>query len=201
MLDLSKFIDYPIYVKITAFVWLLITLYLGGVLLFMIPKKANSSEAIKTDFTNGVVKMGKTNTVKETENKLTVGEDSVVMGKVPPNTNVGNGSVVIGATDDKGNTIINTPMAVGRNAHVGTGSIAIGANSGADMKREPSATTGKTFIGKKVTVSIGGEPPKANPNEIVGESTSVHIPTSEIGKYDSIIGVESTVIVGGDKDK
>jgi len=44
--------------KLLLFVWLLITLYLGGVLLFMIPKKANSSEAIKTDFTNGVVKNG-----------------------------------------------------------------------------------------------------------------------------------------------
>jgi len=62
-----------------------------------------------------------------------VGKDSVVIGNVPPNTQVGDYSVVIGATDARGNTIINTPMAVGRGAHAGPGSIAIGAfaNAGA----------------------------------------------------------------------
>jgi len=39
-----------------------------------------------------------------------VGDESVVIGKVTQD--VGNKSVVIGATDDRGNTIINTPMAV-----------------------------------------------------------------------------------------
>jgi hypothetical protein len=60
--------------------------------------------------------------------KLTVGNDSVVIGDVTGN--VGNGSVVIGATDNRGNTILNTPMAVGRGAFAGHGSIAIGAGAG-----------------------------------------------------------------------
>jgi hypothetical protein len=61
--------------------------------------------------------------------KLTVGVDSVVIGRV--SGNVGDGSVVIGATDDRGNVILNQPMAVGRNAHAGPGSIAIGVNASA----------------------------------------------------------------------
>jgi len=61
--------------------------------------------------------------------KLNVGEDAVVIGNV--NGNIGNGSVVIGPTDSNGNTIINQPMAVGKNAKAGPGSIAIGANAGA----------------------------------------------------------------------
>ncbi len=59
---------------------------------------------------------------------LNVGEDSVVIGNVIGD--VGSGSVVIGATDSKGNTIINKPMAIGKNAKAGPGSIAIGANAG-----------------------------------------------------------------------
>ena len=61
--------------------------------------------------------------------KLNVGIDSVVIGNV--SGEIGNGSVVIGVTDDRGNTIINTPMAVGRGAFAGPGSIAIGAGAGA----------------------------------------------------------------------
>jgi hypothetical protein len=61
--------------------------------------------------------------------KLTVGIDSVVIGNV--SGDVGNGSVVIGPTDNRGNTIINTPMAVGRGAFAGPGSISIGAGAGA----------------------------------------------------------------------
>ncbi|WP_143549372.1 hypothetical protein [Rhodopirellula bahusiensis] len=59
--------------------------------------------------------------------KLKVGRDSVVMGNVTGD--VGDGSVVIGPTDDRGNTIIDTPMAVGRGAAAGPGSIAIGAGA------------------------------------------------------------------------
>ncbi|MGD8230145.1 MAG: hypothetical protein PVI20_20380, partial [Desulfobacteraceae bacterium] len=57
--------------------------------------------------------------------RLDVGKDAVVMGDV--SGNVGDGSVVIGPTDNRGNVILNQPMAVGRNAHAGPGSIAIGA--------------------------------------------------------------------------
>lgn len=61
--------------------------------------------------------------------KLNVGKDSVVIGDV--SGNVGDGSVVVGPTDDRGNVILNQPMAVGRNAFAGPGSIAIGAGAGA----------------------------------------------------------------------
>ncbi len=63
--------------------------------------------------------------------RLKVGKDSVVMGNVPDDIDVGDGSVVIGATDSHGNTILNQPMAVGRGAKAGPGSIAIGAGAGA----------------------------------------------------------------------
>jgi hypothetical protein len=63
--------------------------------------------------------------------KMKIGKDSVVMGNVPEDMEVGEGCVIIGATDDRGNCIINTPMAVGRDAHAGPGSIAIGAGAGA----------------------------------------------------------------------
>jgi len=59
--------------------------------------------------------------------KLDVGKDAVVIGHV--SGAVGDGSVVIGATDERGNTIINQPMAVGRGAQAGPGSIAIGAGA------------------------------------------------------------------------
>ncbi len=62
---------------------------------------------------------------------MKVGNDTVVIGNVPSNTEVGDGSVVIGATDSNGNTILNTPMAIGRNANAGPGSIAIGAGANA----------------------------------------------------------------------
>jgi hypothetical protein len=68
----------------------------------------------------------------DNENDLDVGEESVVLGKV--SGRVGGRSVVIGATDERGNTIINLPMAVGYNAHAGPGSIAIGAHAWAGME-------------------------------------------------------------------
>lgn len=52
------------------------------------------------------------------------------MGNVPPDTTVGDGSVVCGATDTNGNAIYNQPMAVGYGAHAGPGGISIGAFSG-----------------------------------------------------------------------
>jgi hypothetical protein len=69
---------------------------------------------------------------------MKVGKDSVVIGNVPPNSQVGNGSVVIGATDSQGNTIIDRPMAVGRGAQAGPGSIAIGAFAGAGVGQQQS---------------------------------------------------------------
>jgi hypothetical protein len=64
---------------------------------------------------------------------MKVGKHSVVIGNVSPNLQVGEGSVVIGATDSHGNTILNQPMAVGLHAKAGPGSIAIGAFAGAGL--------------------------------------------------------------------
>ena len=61
------------------------------------------------------------------DKRIKTGKDSVVIGNV--SGDVGDGSVVIGPTDDRGNTIINQPMAVGRGAKAGPGSIAIGAGA------------------------------------------------------------------------
>lgn len=61
--------------------------------------------------------------------ELLVGHDSVVMGNVTGA--VGNRSVVIGPTHERGNVVLNTPMAVGYGAVAGPGSIAIGAFAGA----------------------------------------------------------------------
>lgn len=58
---------------------------------------------------------------------------SVVIGNIPSTSNIGEGSVVIGATDSHDNTILNTPMAVGYGAKAGPGSIAIGAFAGAGL--------------------------------------------------------------------
>ncbi len=63
-------------------------------------------------------------------NKIRTGKDTVVIGNV--SGDVGDGSVVIGATDERGNTIINQPMAVGKGASAGPGSIAIGAGASAN---------------------------------------------------------------------
>lgn len=60
---------------------------------------------------------------------IKAGKDAVVIGNI--SGEVGDGSVVIGATDERGNTIINRPMAVGRGASAGPGSIAIGAGASA----------------------------------------------------------------------
>jgi hypothetical protein len=58
---------------------------------------------------------------------ITIGSDSVVIGDVAGS--VGDRSVVIGATDQRGHVILTTPMAVGHRAVAGPGSIAIGAGA------------------------------------------------------------------------
>jgi hypothetical protein len=64
---------------------------------------------------------------------MKIGKDAVVIGNVPPHAEVGDGSVIIGATDAYRNTIITQSMAVGRGAMAGPGSIAIGAFAGAGL--------------------------------------------------------------------
>ena len=86
-------------------------------------------------------------------NKIKTGKDSVVIGNV--SGDVGDGSVVIGATDERGNTIINQSMAVGRGASAGPGSIAIGAGASAgnnifhlinQLKGIPEVQTDQTLL-------------------------------------------------------
>ena len=67
--------------------------------------------------------------MSEKKKKLKVGKESVVMGDVEGE--VGDGSVVIGATDNRGNVILNQSMAIGKGAYAGHNSIAIGAYAGA----------------------------------------------------------------------
>ena len=55
---------------------------------------------------------------------------SVVIGNVPSDTVVGEGSVVVGATDSHGNTMLTTPMTVGYSARGGAGDIVVGAFAG-----------------------------------------------------------------------
>ena len=62
---------------------------------------------------------------------MKLGKDNVIMGNVPSDLEVGDGNVIIGATDSHGNTIINASMAVGRGAQAGPDSIAIGAGANA----------------------------------------------------------------------
>lgn len=69
---------------------------------------------------------------------MKIGKDAVVIGNVSPNSHVGDGSIVISATDSRGNTIINQPMAVGRGAQAGPGSIAIGAFASAGIVQRQS---------------------------------------------------------------
>jgi hypothetical protein len=69
---------------------------------------------------------------------MKIGKDAVVIGNVPSNIQVGDGSVVIGSTDSRGNTIINQPMSVGRGAYSGPGAISIGAFAGAGVDRQQS---------------------------------------------------------------
>jgi hypothetical protein len=57
--------------------------------------------------------------------ELTVGDESTVIGLVKGT--IGNRSTIVGATDSRGNTILNEPMVVGYGAQAGPGSIAIGA--------------------------------------------------------------------------
>jgi hypothetical protein len=61
--------------------------------------------------------------------KIKLGKDNVIMGSVLSDLEMGDGNVVIGTTDSHGNTIINTPMAVGRDAQACPDSIAIGVGA------------------------------------------------------------------------
>jgi hypothetical protein len=58
---------------------------------------------------------------------LVTGKDSTVLGNVPPNSVIGEGSTVIGPTDERGNTVLAQPMTIGRGACPSPGSTIVGA--------------------------------------------------------------------------
>lgn len=99
---------------------------------------------------------------------MKVGKDSVVIGNIPSDSHVGDGSVVIGATDSRGNTNINQPMAVGRRAQATPGSIAIGAfaragNAGPHGKGGDFTMIGGSIKGGDAIMSAPVENEKPTP--------------------------------------
>ncbi|MBF0386855.1 MAG: hypothetical protein HQL20_03250 [Candidatus Omnitrophica bacterium] len=81
------------------------------------------------------------NNVQILDNRFEVGNDSVVMGNVSSGK-VGNRSVVVGPTDNRGNVNVNQSGAYGYGAHAGPGSIAIGAYAGAGSTDEDNKKNG-----------------------------------------------------------
>lgn len=69
---------------------------------------------------------------------ITVGADSVGMGLIPPGTKIGDRSVLVGATDSNGNTVIPGGTAVGYGAHADPTSVAIGAGAGGGQQLNPA---------------------------------------------------------------
>lgn len=70
---------------------------------------------------------------------MRIGKDNVIMGQVSENLAAGDGNVIIGSTDSNGNVILNSPMAIGRDAKAGPGTIAIGAGAGASTQTNTAA--------------------------------------------------------------
>jgi hypothetical protein len=80
------------------------------------------------------------NSVPPAKHGLSVGKDSTVVGRVPDDSKIGDRSVIVGATDANGNTILNRGgTAIGTGAKADTTSIAIGegANAGSGEKITP----------------------------------------------------------------
>lgn len=141
--------------------------------------------------------------------RVVVGNDAVVMGNVTGN--VGDRSVVIGATDNSGNTILTTPMAVGDNAHAGPNSIAIGAGASAgNTITGPCSSVGQqggkqtincTFQGKPSQIRILGQlPTRDNPDGTftVPIVIDVHpqIPLIATACGDDVLSVNLSIMTG-----
>ena len=87
---------------------------------------------------------------------MKVGKDSVVMGNVSPDSSVGDRSVVVGATDERGNTILNKPMAVGHGAKAGPDSIAIGAQASAGAAPTKASPWWERPVGRIAITAVAG---------------------------------------------
>jgi len=72
---------------------------------------------------------------------ISVGTDSVAMGNIPDGSKIGDRSVVVGPTDNKGNTILNQGgLAVGNGAKADSSGIAIGAGATAGNANSAAPT-------------------------------------------------------------
>lgn len=126
------------------------------------------------------------------EKKITVGKDSVVIGNV--SGNVGDNSVVIGAMDANGNVILNQSMAIGKNAYASEGSIAIGTNAGAGSQlpillqqlRLTIEQTGDATIIEKLNI-FESELKKEAPNQSLLKQTWETL--KNIGSINGMIGI------------
>jgi predicted nucleic acid-binding Zn ribbon protein len=58
----------------------------------------------------------------------------------------------------------------------------------------------KKIIGKRITLQIGGEPPKKDDDAIVGQDVTVHVPEKDLGKYNHIVGEQVELRIVGDID-
>lgn len=54
----------------------------------------------------------------------------------------------------------------------------------------------KNFIGKRVRLVLGGDIPADDPDTVIGQDTTVHVPSNDLNKYDKIVGEEVSLRVG-----
>jgi hypothetical protein len=66
-----------------------------------------------------------------------VGDYNTLIGKVSMPKRMGHGNTIVGATDDRGNTILNKSMSVGYKAGSAPDSIIIGAFAGSNLGKKP----------------------------------------------------------------
>lgn len=78
----------------------------------------------------------KTDMSPKSQNPSVEGNDNTIVGDVKRSIR-GDGNTIVGPTDNHGNTILNTPMAIGRNATPMPGSVIIGANAGPKQAQNP----------------------------------------------------------------
>lgn len=61
------------------------------------------------------------------------GDDNTLYGNVSPPKKMGSGNTIVGATDDRGNTIIRTGTSVGAGAGFDPSGVIIGSGAGANL--------------------------------------------------------------------
>ena len=131
------------------------------------------------------LKQGASKYMSNKVKKIKVGKNAVVIGDV--SGEIGDGSVVIGATDERGNTILNESMAIGKGAKASQGSIAIGsgASAGTDLFHLIDALKSESEIQGDDTLVSNIEAFRAELNKPAPEQETVN-------KLWSIIQVSAT---------